>query len=71
MLRTARCLDSRLIYGGKADSLNHRQRSTSQKHYFLLLVLISPELFVFSVAVEKLKNENILDYNFARGSVWV
>jgi hypothetical protein len=26
---------------------------------------------VFSVAVEKLKNEKIQDYNFACGSIWV
>jgi hypothetical protein len=30
-----------------------------------------PEPSVFSVAVEKLKNENIQDYSFICGSVWV
>jgi hypothetical protein len=30
-----------------------------------------PEPSVFSVAVKKLKNKNIQDYNFACGSVWV
>jgi hypothetical protein len=30
-----------------------------------------PEPSVFSVAVEKLENWNIQDYNFACGSVWV
>jgi hypothetical protein len=41
MLRISHCLDNRLTDGGKAISLKHRQRSTPQRHYFLLLLLIS------------------------------
>jgi hypothetical protein len=41
MLRVPHCLDSGLKDGGKVVSLTHRQRSTVQKHIFLLLVLIS------------------------------
>jgi hypothetical protein len=41
MLRIPQCLDSRLTYGGKTVSHTHRPRFTVQKHFFLLLVLIS------------------------------
>jgi hypothetical protein len=34
MLRFPHCLDSRLTDGGKFVSLTHRQRSTSESHYF-------------------------------------
>jgi hypothetical protein len=35
------CLNNRLIDGGEAVSITRRQRSTPQKHFFLLLTLIS------------------------------
>jgi hypothetical protein len=36
-----------------------------------VLATIGPEPSIFLSAVEKLKNWNIQDYNFAYGSVWV
>jgi hypothetical protein len=33
--------------------------------------IFGPKPYVFSVAVEKLKNYNLQDYNFVCGSVWV
>jgi hypothetical protein len=49
MLRIPHCLDSRLIDGGEVVSLTHRPRSTAQKHFFLLLlVLISVRGWVHS-----------------------
>jgi hypothetical protein len=41
MLRIPHCLDSRLIDGGKVVRLTHRLRSTPQKHFFFLLILVS------------------------------
>jgi hypothetical protein len=43
MLRIPRCLDNRLIVGGKVVSPTHRPHSTPQKHNFVLMfpVLIS------------------------------
>jgi hypothetical protein len=38
---------------------------------FLAGSAFGPEPSVFSVAVEKLENWNIQDYDFACGSVWV
>jgi hypothetical protein len=36
-----------------------------------MLATIGVQPSVFSYAVKKLKNQNIQDDNFARGSVWV
>jgi hypothetical protein len=41
MLRIQHCLDNRLTDSGKVVSPTHRPQFTSQKHYFLLLVLVS------------------------------
>jgi hypothetical protein len=41
MLRIPHCLDNRLRDAGEVVSLTHRPRSTPQKHFFLLLILIS------------------------------
>jgi hypothetical protein len=41
MLRILHCLDNRLTDGDEVVNLARRQRSAPQKHFFLLLVLIS------------------------------
>jgi hypothetical protein len=41
MLRILHCVDDRLTDGGKVVSPTYRPLSTPQKHYFLLLVLVS------------------------------
>jgi hypothetical protein len=55
MLRIPHCLDNRLTDGGKNVSLTHRLRSTPQKHYVLLLVLISVGGRENSRAINKLE----------------
>jgi hypothetical protein len=41
MLRIPRCLDNRFTDGAEVVRLTHRPHSTPQKHFFILLVLIS------------------------------
>jgi hypothetical protein len=53
ILRIQHCLDNRLTDGSKVVNPAHRPRSTPQKHYFLLLVLISISSY-FSVLLEGL-----------------
>jgi hypothetical protein len=59
MLRIPHCLDNWLTAGGKAVCSKHRPRSTPQKQYFLLLVLISvrgePQGLVLPEGLGKLK----------------
>jgi hypothetical protein len=45
-----------------------KRRLNSDNTY---LLPFDPELSVFSSAVENYKDQNIQDYNFACGSVWV
>jgi hypothetical protein len=71
-----RATDEPLWNGGKTHSRSKIiifliYSTTFKLSYIIQCLSFGPEPSVFSVAVEKLKNWNIHDYNFACGSVWV
>jgi hypothetical protein len=63
MLRIPHCLDNPLIDSGKVVSPKHRQRSTSQKHHFLLLVLNSVKRLSIPQGTVRPEGLDILKYS--------
>jgi hypothetical protein len=60
------------IFGDNSNKSKFDSGGNSKKIEFgLCLLSLSPEPSVFPSVVKKSKNENIRDYNFVFGFVWV